>query len=61
MADLTEHEIKALRLLAGEIEDHGGAWLNACCGFLRQRGYVEGLPYQLTDKGRAKLKELSNA
>ena len=50
---LTEHEIEVLEMLAGKREWENGAWVNACLGFLRGSGYAAGMPYKITDKGRA--------
>lgn len=55
---VNEYEIKALRMLAGEIPIQGGAWLNACCEFLEEAGFVTRIPYQPTQRGLDFLKEL---
>lgn len=54
----TEHEIEALRMLNGDVPMQGGAWLNACCEFLQEGGYVTRMPYRGTDKGKQFLSAL---
>lgn len=55
MAELTDHERQVLRMLAGEIELPWGAWISACLEHLRAVGYATGIPYRITEAGRAAL------
>lgn len=60
MQELTEYEIKVLEMMAGEREGEWGAWVSACLEELAAGGYcTHGPSYQLTDKGRAALREKS--
>ena len=55
---LTEHEIRALEMLAGERPGEWGAWVSACLEFLTGAGLcTRGPKYQITDAGRAALKK----
>jgi len=54
-AELTTHEWSVLEMLDGRRGWESGAWVNACCGFLKGRGYATGLPYQITEAGRRAL------
>jgi hypothetical protein len=56
--NLTSHEIEVLEMFAGQREWEHGAWVNACCEFLRGFGYVTRAPYRITQKGRDYLKGL---
>ena len=54
---LTRHEVEVLEMLAGERELKWGAWVAACLGYLKHRGYCtrsEAL-FEITDEGRAAL------
>jgi len=68
MSDLSEEMLNALRYIRGD-ENTGviyGAAINAMSEELKGRGYVTGLPYNLTEKGhnallRARVAELEEA
>lgn len=54
------HEIKALRILNGDETDIMGAWFNSCCEYLKSRGYVSKIPYQITEKGKKYISAADN-
>lgn len=58
--DMTDFDLKALRLLNGEdVPDmHAGAALWVAAAWLKGRGYAKG-HYEITDKGRAYLTDLA--
>ncbi|WP_353640787.1 hypothetical protein [Mesorhizobium sp. WSM2239] len=58
-----ETEVKVLRTLAGDDQlDGWGAAVSAALGYLQGSGFAtRGSDPQLTDKGKAKLKELGYA
>lgn len=57
--ELTDHELKILREVAGLLEPSGwGAWVGACLEHLRSQGYITKLfGGSFTPKGRAYLSE----
>ncbi len=58
MAHLTDMDIEVLRILNGEDVPGwvAGAAMNVCAEYLRKHGYAT-FGYEITDKGRAFLKE----
>lgn len=58
MAHLTDMDIEVLRILNGEDVPGWvpGAAMNVCAEYLRKLGYADW-GYEITDKGRAFLKE----
>lgn len=51
--DLTENEVRAMEVLAGDREEPWGAWLGACIEFLQEAGLVtRGANWELTPMGQ---------
>lgn len=59
-SELNYYEIKALRILNGDETDIMGAWFNSCCEVLKSHGYVSGVPYQITKKGKKYISAADN-
>lgn len=61
MADLTRSDIQVLEMLGGRREGEWGAWVGACLGELRARGFcTPGPNYRITPAGRAHLDALAS-
>lgn len=58
MSRLTRYEREVLEMLAGQREGKWGAWVSACLESLSDAGLcTRGPNYQITDAGRAALRE----
>lgn len=53
----TEHEIKVMKMMAGQIPWESGSWVNACVEFLREMGLCTRVR-KLTEKGQKVLDTL---